>query len=448
MIDREQLPELNNFEKIEASLPIKENSAFGNLVVPNGNNAKAGHRWFKYKEAFSSELLKAVLDLIKVNLSDYNTFKLLDPYCGVGTSLLSATLLDTKVTAIGIECNPFSSFIATTKLSWPNIEPAKLREHAKILLASKGDDVFELPSLSSISAGRCISAHMSQNIMRMRNAIEDLEASPEREALKLGLAATIEPVSKIRRDGRALRIVEKPPVRFRSILTEQWENIANDIEYLKNCHPLPGESSVIYGDGRDPIGAGVDVDSIDLVFTSPPYPNNIDYNEVYKLELWFLGFVSDSEKFLSLRKSTFRSHPACSTIDGEAADLGDEFKFLLGDGALQTLLKPVLKRAETLENEQKRGRSKVLLGYIYDTWRSLEAHFRALRSGGRAVYTVGNSLHGNSEMPYLIPTDLIIAELGKQIGFQVDNVVVARGLKRRLAGNHFLRDSIVILRKP
>jgi DNA modification methylase len=29
----------------------------------------------------------------------------------------------------------------------------------------------------------------------------------------------------------------------------------------------------------------------DLILTSPPYPNNIDYSEVYKLELWLLGFI-------------------------------------------------------------------------------------------------------------------------------------------------------------
>ena len=29
----------------------------------------------------------------------------------------------------------------------------------------------------------------------------------------------------------------------------------------------------------------------------PPYLNCIDYSEVYKLELWLMGFVSDQKRF-------------------------------------------------------------------------------------------------------------------------------------------------------
>ncbi len=61
---------------------------------------------------------------------------------------------------------------------------------------------------------------------------------------------------------------------------------------------------------------------------------------------------------------------------------------------------------------------------------------------------VGNSLHGGSTAAYLVATDLIVAAMAKLIGFEVQRAIVARNLRRRLPGNHFLRESLIVLRKP
>jgi hypothetical protein len=288
---------------------------------------------------------------------------------------------------------------------------------------------------------------MARQLVNVRAGIESLPRSPERNALLTGLAACIEPVSKIRRDGRALRIVERPRTILKRLLAARWEEMARDVEGLRELHPDSGLTDVRSGDGREPTTAGVEDDTIDLILTSPPYPNNIDYNEIYKLELWFLGFTTCAENFLALRRQTFRSHPTCSPAE-EEPDYGRGFTDLLEDGPLADLLGIIARRATALEREGSRGRTKVLLGYVYDTWRTLRAHHRTLRAGGRAVYIVGNSLHGGrASRPYLIPTDLIVSRLAELVGFRVDELIIARSLSRRLAGNHFLRDSLVVLRK-
>jgi hypothetical protein len=56
-------------------------------------------------------------------------------------------------------------------------------------------------------------------------------------------------------------------------------------------------------------------------------------------------------------------------------------------------------------------------------------------------------LHGGDKAAYLIPTDLAIARMAQCLGFQVCETIIARNLKRRLTGNHFLRESIIILKK-
>jgi hypothetical protein len=446
VISKRQLPELRSFVRAELNVPLRSAPVYGALVVPNGNGDQPVHRWFKYKEAFSADLLGQVLDDLVVRGSQPSHIRLLDPFCGMGTGLLSAQLLKRSYTveALGIDCNPLSAFVARTKLSWPQVDPEKLRAMASDILSQSDDELNDLPVLSSIRTGRCISHYRSRQILTLRAKLESCEQSAERDVLLLGLASCIEPVSKVRRDGRALRIVAKARVSLKKLLADRWELMARDVEALKASHPSPAGTSIWCGDGRKPALAGVADSTIDLIVTSPPYPNNIDYNEVYKLELWLLGFATSPENFLALRRQTYRSHPTCSPATSEV-DYEKDFSAILENGPLENLLGIVARRVKTLDS----GRAKVLLGYLYDTWVTLQAHHRVLRSGGRAIYVVGNSLHGSmTARPYLIPTDLIFSTLGRMLGYEVDDVLVARSLSRRLSGNHFLRDSLVVLRKP
>ena len=71
---------------------------------------------------------------------------------------------------------------------------------------------------------------MASQIVAIRSRIEHLAESAERDVLLVGLASSIETVSKIRRDGRALRITEKPRTILKKVLTERWELMAQDIE--------------------------------------------------------------------------------------------------------------------------------------------------------------------------------------------------------------------------
>jgi hypothetical protein len=289
---------------------------------------------------------------------------------------------------------------------------------------------------------------MASQLLAVRSRIESLPPSAERDALLLGLAASIEPVSKIRRDGRALRIVKKPRKSLNHLLASRWELIATDVEAQRRSGPKPARVEVLRGDGRRPSCVGIEDDTIDLIVTSPPYPNNIDYNEIYKLELWLLGYATSAESFLELRRQTFRSHPTCSDVNHER-EYQAGFAALLKEGPIADLLALVLRRVSALDKEHYRGRTKVLIGYAYDTWRTLQAHTRALRPGGRAIYVVGNSLHGGAaSRPYLIPTDLIFSRLAEVVGLGMDSLIVARPLSRRLAGNHFLRDSVLVFTKP
>lgn len=72
--------------------------------------------------------------------------------------------------------------------------------------------------------------------------------------------------------------------------------------------------------------------------------------------------------------------------------------------------------------------------------------FNHLRKGGKLVLVIGNSAYMN----VLVPTDLLIAEMAKNIGFAYIKINIARSLttssQQRLALNkhvNFLRESVI-----
>jgi hypothetical protein len=440
MIFDSQLPELRLFRSLERGIRIQQNPAFASLVIAGDNEGAPVHRWFRFKESYSEKLLPTVLNQITPKLG--REFSLLDPFCGMGTTLTSAQLLSAsgvRVHGIGIERNPFARWAAEVKVNWHRVD---LNLMEKLRGCVRHQDRPALPTLTSISQGRCISRYMARRIISTRDALLQWKQSETREAMLLGLASAIEPLSKVRKDGRALRIVQKPLSRFETVVGERWSGIEEDVIRLraKNREVDMPEQKVLRGDGRNPVGAGIARNSVDLVLTSPPYPNNIDYSEVYKLELWLLGFIADKDSFLKLRKSTFRSHPTC-----DSSSPSESFTRATKVEDWGKMLGPLLERTEMIG---EKWRSRLIRGYFADLWTSLQGLSEVLKPGGFAVIVIGNSLHGTNESPCLIPTDLILGLMGRSLGFELERLLIARPLKRRLSGNHFLRESVVVLRKP
>lgn len=440
MIPDKQLAELEAFKGIEGSLPLRQDPSYANLVVWNRNEGYPVHRWYRFKEGYSADLLRRIIEYLGPILG--KRIRILDPFCGVGTTLVASqelSALGYMIEAVGIERNPFLAFTARTKIRWPEINTETLLELGNRVLSRSEQSSPQIPPLSSLSSGKCISRYFSQRILAIQNAIRSDGETASHDALLLGLAACIEPVSRVRKDGRALRIVDRGRHYIHPMLRSKWQQIAGDAKLMQDTLSHFPRPQVIVGDGRVPTSTGIEPGSVDLVITSPPYPNNIDYSEVYKLELWLLGFITDPASFLALRNSTFRSHPRCS-----GAEPGFEFLDELRHGGLKTLLEPILRKLSGISTGWRR---KVLIGYFSDLWVSLREQYRCLRDNGYVVLVLGNSLHDGVGTPYLIPADLAVALISKCIGFKVEDFIVARALKRRLTGNHFLRESVLILKK-
>jgi hypothetical protein len=199
--------------------------------------------------------------------------------------------------------------------------------------------------------------------------------------------------------------------------------------------------SVVAGDGRTLNRVPGGATGLDLAVFSPPYPNNIDYTEVYKIENWALGLIGSADSFRDQRLRTLRSHPS--------VQFPDEFAYERTPvrSQVERLMSPVLA-AVPPDHKDSRAQARLIRGYLDDMLQAFSSTFARLRPGGKCVYVVGNSLHGAHERQLLIASDLLLARLAELAGFQVDRLKVARRLRRRGEHSDFLRESVVFLSKP
>ena len=100
--------------KFSDSLELKD------LVTFIPNKIEPIHNWYYFKEGFSKQLVDIFID--RFNL-DKNSL-VLDPFCGVGTTLLACK--QRKIKSIGFDVSPFFVFVSKVKIRDYDLE--KLRE--------------------------------------------------------------------------------------------------------------------------------------------------------------------------------------------------------------------------------------------------------------------------------------------------------------------------------
>lgn len=157
--------------------------------------------------------------------------------------------------------------------------------------------------------------------------------------------------------------------------------------------PADGHTPVIVlGDSR---AMPVLSNTVDLIVTSPPYANAIDYVRAHKFSLFWLGFRLRS---LSARRRQY---------------IGSEVRER--EASLESpLARHVIKEVSQLDSR----RSQILRKYFFEMRKSLSEMLRVLKPGKAAVVVVGSSTVRGIK----VGTPLALAEEAESLGFQVVDV--------------------------
>ena len=435
------------YRSYEATLPIAPVDGGGPIdpglvTFKDSRHSDDAHSWFHFKEGFSGRLLLALLRELEVPSGDI--VRVLDPFAGVGTTLLSAQLARTngwRLDAVGVERNPFLRFAAEAKLDWPSYDAERVRSLVRDVLCGGADAYMgALPDYSTLRNPKAYHPLRLRCLLGYRDKIKRVARdTPEEKLLLLGLAAALEGLSGMRKDGRALRFVSRMHGQTpREALRDRWNHMLRTLELMHSENAVVNPARVVGGDARDLRAAGVGgSEEFDLIIYSPPYLNNIDYTEVYKIELWMLGIVESQQEFRELSESTLRSHPRAKLSDSQRLNLPTE-------------LPPVVRDViAALPEDGRAWRSELFTAYAEDMLVALESQFLALKPGGRCVCVVGNSLHGGRAGNVPVATDLMIVGAAQSLGYLVNRIYVVRHLRRRdRESSPFLRESIIVMEKP
>lgn len=443
-----------HYTQLEKRFSIQRNPDYEALVVPSGNADEPVHRWFHVKEAYSFRLLPRVLK--DLGLADRSVLRLLDPFAGGGTTLVSACQVLSEASAVerveayGIETNPWLHLVSGTKFDFCRERPSCAPKHLSDVLriAREKDAPVAFPELSTFRREDFISANFVSELVRLKTSAEEIQvcehgssATLIRRLSLLLTGACVEPATNLRRDGRALRFesTKNPRSPF-----ETFERLIGVVEEdLKSVSAEISErlrGGVVRGDSRQSQSYPANAGNIDLAIFSPPYPNNIDYTEIYKLENWGLGLIANNAAFRNQRLATLRSHPSIK--------FPEEYPFLdISSEEARGLVHPILAVVPS-SDRYKHERKRLILGYL-DDMAAVVSHLASrLKPGGWLVCVVGNSMHGSSDTRFTIASDILIASLAARAGLLVERIDIARYPSRRASTSPFLRESLVYCRKP
>lgn len=396
-------------------------SKYSNLVNFGKNINLPRHSWFNIKEGYSSELVLEVFKDLSLNKNSI----VFDPFSGSGTTVLTA--IENGMKGVGFEVNPFLHFLSETKIFNTDNPLIDLMNKFK---TSKGIKASKMPKLS-ISEKNFKS--QLRTILKVKGFIDDLPESNEKKIFKSLFLSSLEDASYSKKDGNGLRYPKnKIPKNFITLLEQKI--IKADADLLKKVKSSYG--NIFYGNSLELIQSDKFIKKygkkIDLCLFSPPYANCFDYTEVYKLELWFGDFIKEYKDLKILRDRTLSSHLNKSFLSN----------------SVPNELKTHLKKIDINKLWSKKIH-EMLISYFSEMRFLLENIHQILNKNGNCVIVVGNSAYSN----IVIPTDLILEKMAKNIGYSNTKIVVARKLGtssqqlKKVDRPELLRESLVVIKR-
>ncbi len=408
-----------------------------------GRRVEPGYRSVAYKEAFSPGLVRAILD----GWSDLDG-PLLDPFAGMGTSLLVAS--ERGMSSCGIEMLPYPCWATGVLIRAHEATPEQLTEIASVATAKALRSRRTTPdrALAAPAASWALPPEVLRVLGSIQRALPDRGSGVDADFLHLALLSVVEGVSRSVKDGTSLRHRARQregrtrrPGRKDQLLSPREVAAAFVAAVEGLCDDLPkmpngSQAAVVGGDARRmPLMSG----TIGAAIFSPPYPNRYDYSAIYQLELAFGGFVTSSVELQGLRKRLLRSHLEAPPVTRPVLD----------DPAVLGILRSTADAAEGGPSE--RGRTlRMLVGYFDDMHQALSELVRVLRPGAPAACVVGTQTYFGQP----VPTDLMLASIAERIGLAVERIWVLRhkrvAVQQRARGATAGggRESVVVFRRP
>jgi len=391
-------------------------AAFSDPVVSD-NKSLPLHRWVPWIAGYSASFVD---DVISAYLSPRRKALVLDPFCGVGTTLLQAVRRGHE--AVGFEINPYPALAARVKLSAAAISLAELdRTVTKLQAVSAQWKTAPVPSQITPPPLRSrlpfFSPAVHQQVLHLLAFIDGLRSKPMADLCRVAFGAVMvsfsnysyEP-SLTSRPAAGKPLIEDADVG--QVVLAKLHQMRTDIAWLQGemRGMTLGNGQVINADffsANGPLRTG----AVNLMITSPPYMNNYHYVRNTRPQLYWLNFISSPGEQKHLETNNFGQY--WQTVrDTEPVALSFEHR------ALELILKQLRETRVEKKAYGGPGWANYVAAYFNDCFRFTAKLKRVLARGGVGVVVIGNSIIQGLD----IRTENILGEVAAMQGLILDGV--------------------------
>lgn len=427
------------------------------VVSFQANKDEPIYRWFKYKEGFSSSL-------VKYFLSEYSSKpgKVLDPFAGAGTTLFAGQELGWE--SHGIELLPVGTFVMQTREALNNIDTNKLKNVVKNLWVEVSKIEKYSNHINHISITKDAFPDETEIFLnKYLTYCSGIKDKKIQTVLKFAAFSVLEEISYTRKDGQYLRwdyrskreLAGKPfdkgkILSFREAVKNKLQHIVHDLspvqstslfEQFENNAQEKKSVNIISGSSLEELPK-LKSNSFDFIVTSPPYCNRYDYTRTYALELVFLG--NNNDQVRNLRQTML----SCTVENKEKIDHLKQFYNSIGEQkAFEEVLNTynsssamievnsILDELNKLEKLNNSNIARMVKNYFFEMCFVIYEMARITKKGGYCVMVNDNVRYGGEE----IPVDLILSEFAENFGYNINKIFVlpkGKGNSSQQMGNY------------
>jgi len=451
---------LTERQKLYDQLSDKLETAYNlnrKVVSFQANKDKPVYRWFKYKEGFSS-------GLVKYFLTEYsgNPGKVLDPFAGVGTTLFAGKELGWD--AYGVELLPVGVFVMQVREALDEIDLESLKYVTRNIWSDLAETKGYTNHIKHISITKdAYPVETEEYLNKYLDYCSKITDKKIQIVLKFAAFSVLEEISYTRKDGQYLRwdsrskrelsgkVFDKGKIlSFEEAMNQKLKQILIDLSSSTNYSLFETFENKVQKEGQVKIVEGscleelpkIEGNVFDFIITSPPYCNRYDYTRTYALELVYLGY--DSEQVRNLRQAML----SCTVENKEKIDYLHQFYNSIGrpetfekvlavynKSSAMAEVNLMLDKLNKLEELNNTNIPRMVKNYFLEMCCVISEMARITKRGGYCVMVNDNVRYGGEE----IPVDLILSEFAENFGYSINKIFVlpkGKGNSSQQMGNY------------
>lgn len=412
------------------------------------NTRYSVHGLHEYKGKFNPQVVRSLFNIFGIKPND----KILDPFCGSGTSIVEAAHMG--LYGVGTDINPLAAMIANTKIESLNISWETLKNQKEVFL-SKYTDLIKTFKVIEDSRTIYLQSWFPSDILIQIEALKEVSTVliPPINSIFLIIISNIlreyslqEPTDlRIRR--------RKSPLPVKPFLEQVEESINEFIHSLKVFQATFGlieSKNTAYNLAIKSFDEQLveNKETFDFAITSPPYATALPYIDTQRLSLVWLG-LTEANGIKGLESKLIGSREFNLKIDQEKWLINLKENGCNLPEQIHIFCMNLLNKLEDSDGFRKKAVPSLLYRYFNDMQVAFEAVLHQLKKNKYFALIVGHNHTMIGGYRTEINTPELLTHLGEKIGFRVHEVTKLEAYQRYglNSSNAVQSESLIVFKK-